>query len=92
MEADPEKVTAVQNYPVLQNQTDGKSFLGLCSYYRRYFKNFAMIARPLHKPSETKRSFTWTEERQEAFKCSRKHLSSTPILAFPDVKAPFFVH
>ena len=67
LEADPEKVKAVQNFPVPQNQTDNKSFLGLCSYYRRYIKNFAMIAQPLHKAGETNSSFTWSEETQEAF-------------------------
>ena len=92
LEADPEKVKAVQNFPVPQNQTDVKSFLGLCSYYRRYIKNFAMIGRPLHKASETKSSFTWTEETQEAFESLKKHLSSTPILAFPDVKEPFILY
>ena len=78
LEADPEKVKAVQIFSVPQNQTDVKSFLGLCSYYRRYIKNLAMIARPLHKASETKSSFTWTEETQEAFESLKKHLSSTP--------------
>ena len=38
LEADPEKVKAAQNFPVPQNQTDSKSFLGLCSYYRRYIE------------------------------------------------------
>ena len=33
LEADPEKVKAVENFPVPQNQTDVKSLLGLCSYY-----------------------------------------------------------
>ena len=67
LEANPVKVRAVQNFPVIQNHTDVKSFLGLCSYYRRYIKNFAMIAQPLHKASETKSSFTGTEETQEEF-------------------------
>ena len=48
-----------------------------------------MIARPLLKASETKCSFTWTEEAQEAFESLKQHLSSTPILAFPDVTEPF---
>ena len=51
-----------------------------------------MIARPLHKASETKRSFTWTEETQEAFESFEKILSSTPILAFRDVKEPFILY
>ena len=38
LKADPEKVKANQMFPVPQNQTDVKSFLGLCSYYRRYIK------------------------------------------------------
>ena len=91
-EADPEKIKAVQNFPVPQTQTDVKPFLGLCSYYRRYIKNFAIIARPLHKATETKSSFTWTEETQEAFETLKKHLSSTQILSFPDVKEPFILY
>ena len=51
-----------------------------------------MIARPLHKASETKSSFTWTDETQEAFESLKKHLSSTPILAFPDFKEPFILY
>ena len=83
------KVKAVQNFPPPQNQADVKSFLGICSYYRRYIENFAMITRPLLKASETKSSFTWTEETQEAYENLRKHLSSTPIFAFPIVREPF---
>ena len=37
-------------------------------------------------------SFTWTEETQEGFESLKKHLSSTPILAFPDVKEPFILY
>ena len=92
LEADPEKVKAIQNFPVPQNQTNVKSFLGLCSYYGQYIKNFAIIARPLHKASETKSFFTWTEETQEAIESLRKNLSSTPILAFPDVREPFILY
>ena len=92
MQADPEKVKAAQNFPIPQKQTDVQSCLGLCYYYRRYNKNFTMIARPLHEASETKSSFSWTEETQEAFESLKKHLSSTPILAFPDVKEPFILY
>ena len=86
------KVKAVQNFPPPQNQGDVKSFLGIFSYYRRYIENFAMITRPLHKASETKSSFTWTEETQEAYENLRKHLSSTPIFAFPIVREPFILY
>ena len=32
------------------------------------------------------------EKKQEAFESLRRHLSSTPILAFPDVKEPFILY
>ena len=92
LEADPEKIKAVQNFPAPQNQRDVQSFLGLCSYYKRYIQNFAMIPRPLHKASEAKSSYTWTEEAQEAFENLKKHLSFTPILAFPNIKEPFILY
>ena len=55
-------------------------------------KNSAMVARLLHEASETKSSFIWTEEAQEAFESLKKHLSSTPILAFPVVKEPLILY
>ena len=51
-----------------------------------------MIARPFHKASETKSSFTWTEETQETSERLKKHLPSPPILDFPDVKKPFILY
>ena len=92
LEADPEKFKAVQNFLVPQNQTDVKSFLGLCSHYRRYFENFGMIARPLHKASETNSSFTWTEETQETIESLEKHLTSTSFLTFPNIEEPLILY
>ena len=35
-----QKVETIKNWPVPQNITDIRSFLGFCSYYRRYIKRF----------------------------------------------------
>ena len=42
----PDKISAVQEWPIPNNVHDVRSFLGTCSYYRRFIKNFAEIARP----------------------------------------------
>ncbi|XP_035212245.1 uncharacterized mitochondrial protein AtMg00860-like [Stegodyphus dumicola] len=57
---DPEKVSAVKDWerPVDIHQL--RSFLELCTYYRRFVKGFSSIARPLHKLTESKRKFVWT--------------------------------
>ena len=45
---DGDKISQVDTWPVPQNLKDVRSFLGLCSYYRKYVKNFARVAEPLH--------------------------------------------
>ncbi|GBN06510.1 Retrovirus-related Pol polyprotein from transposon 17.6 [Araneus ventricosus] len=44
---DRQKTAAVTKFPVPEKVSDVQSFLGLCSYYRRFIKNFADIAKPL---------------------------------------------
>ena len=89
---DPEKIAAVRQFPVLTIKTHVKFFLGLCSNYRRYVKHFTDIARPLHKASETSTPFKWTPEAQDAFDMLKVCLTTTPILAFPSMKAVYSVH
>lgn len=44
---DPAKVEAIRNWLILKNLHEVRSFLGLCSYYRRFIRHFAEIAAPL---------------------------------------------
>lgn len=43
------------------------TILGLASYYRRFIRRFASIARPLHRLTERGRPFKWTMECDTAF-------------------------
>lgn len=43
---DPDKTEAVRIWPVPKTVKEVRSFLGLCSYYRRFVSDFANIARP----------------------------------------------
>ncbi|MCO5614510.1 hypothetical protein L7F22_068793 [Adiantum nelumboides] len=45
---DPAKVEAIKSWPDLKTMHDVRSFLGLCSYYRRFIRNFDEITSPLH--------------------------------------------
>ena len=92
LESDPVNVKAVKAFPVPIHPTEVKSFLGLCSYYRRYVKDFAAIARPIHAVSESATEFKWTPQAQESFDASKHKLTSTAILAFPSMKKPFILY
>lgn len=91
VKADPAKVEAVRQWPVPKNQTEVRSFLGLASYYRRFVKGFAEIARPLHQLTEKGRRFKWTEACQTAFEQLKVSLMSAPVLVYPDPSKTFIV-
>ena len=86
---DPEKVEAVKNWPRPTNITEVRSLVGLCSYYRRFIKNFAIIAAPLHELTKKNKQFIWTEKCETAFQQLIKSLSEAPILAYPRPECQF---
>ena len=65
---DPDKIRAVVEWPVPRSVTEVRSFLGLCSYYRRFVESFATVAGPLHALTGKARSFEWTEECQRVIR------------------------
>ena len=82
---DPEKVKAVKEWPIPTSVKEVKSFIGLASYHRRFVKGFADIARPLHKLDDAGTKFSWTEECQKSFDQLKLALTTSPILAYPQL-------
>ena len=54
-------------------------------------KNFSAIAKPLHKLTECSRQFSWTKECEDAFALLKQHLTSSPVLVFPDYTKTFIL-
>ena len=89
--ADPEKVEAVQSWKNPKNVKDIRSFLGMCSYYRRFIKGFSTIAKPLTKLTEKNVEFEWGDEQQQAWEILKQKLVESPILAYPDPECEFIL-
>lgn len=88
---DPDKIESIKTWPIPQDVSELISFLGLCSYYRRYIKGFSDIVICLHQHTEKGRKFVWTNESQEAFEKLKSMLVQAPILVHPYVSKEFIL-
>ena len=101
MSCQDEKTEAVQRWPVPHTTKELRSFLGFAGYYRRFVKNYARVAGPLHqlancnaKAKNTRPApigGLWKEEHQKAFQQLKEALSSAQVLAFADFSKPFIL-
>ncbi|UYV63848.1 hypothetical protein LAZ67_2005815, partial [Cordylochernes scorpioides] len=85
-------IKAVRNFPRPKKVKEVQSFLGMCSYYRKFIKDFSKIADPLTNLIKKCVSFTWTERQEEAFQTLKTALLSPPILGHLNPNAPTYVH
>ena len=87
--ADEDKTVTVRDWPVPKDKNQLRSYLGLCTYYRKFVKNFARIAAPLHRLTKKEERFNWTEECQQAFEELKERLVTAPVLAYPNASDLF---
>ena len=80
---DPRNIEKSLKWRVPQNVSEVKQFLGLCSYYRRFIRNFSMIAKPLNDLTRKESKLKWTDNCQTAFDELRAHLIGPDIMAYP---------
>ena len=88
---DPKKTESIDSWPPPKSIRDVRSFIGLCSYYRRFVKGFADIAKPLYMLMEKDAVFSWTAECEQAFQTLKSALVTPPILAYPSEKEVFIL-
>ena len=88
---DQKKIEIVKEWKEPSNITEVRSFVGLCSYYRRYIKGFASIVKPLNKLTKKKQKYIWTEDCQAAFETLKSKLTHAPIFSFPNFDKPFIL-
>jgi len=83
IETQPEKVKCIVDWPTPSNLHEVRSFMGICSYYRRFVAGFATIAAQLHALTKKNVTFQWSEECDEAFRRLKRSLTTAPILSLP---------
>jgi hypothetical protein len=89
---DPDKVWEVLDWKPPRTMHQVCSFLGLAGYYRRFILNFSKIAKPITDLLKKDEKFVWNTKCDEAFQTLKKLLTTSPMLAQPDITKPFNVY
>jgi len=73
---DPEKVAALTDFPVPENVSQLRSFLGMCNQLAHFVPDLAQMSAPLRLLLRKNVAFTWLPEQQDSFDMVRQALSS----------------
>jgi hypothetical protein len=63
-----------------------------CGYYHRFISNFSKIAKPITDLLKKDEKFVWDAKCDEAFQTLKKLLTTSPVLAQPNIAKPFDVY
>jgi hypothetical protein len=89
---DPTKVQEVLDWKAPTTVSEVQSFLGLAGYYRHFIPDFSKIVKPITRLLQKDEKFVWTPKCEEAFHNLWTLLTSTPVLAQPNIEKPFDVY
>lgn len=80
----PDKTDAVIRFPQPSTQKELQSFIGLSSYFRKFIRDYSMIAKPLTDLLKKDRYFHFGEKEKIAFHILKEKLSEHPVLRIFD--------
>ena len=86
---DPSKIEAMTAWPTPATVKQWRGFLGLTRYYRRFVKNYSIIAAPL--TDLLKESFIWSIAADAGFVELKRAMTVAPVLRLPDFDIPFTI-
>lgn len=76
------KVQAILDWRTPTRKRELQNFLGFINFYRKFVKDFAKIARPLHELTGNA-PWTWTERHSNAFETLKQTVANAAILHIP---------
>lgn len=88
----PEKVSAMANFPVPKSVRDVRRLMGVANWYRRFIPEFASMTAPISELLKKSRGkFVWSPEANRAFEQIRSALVTEPVLSCPDYSKRFII-
>jgi hypothetical protein len=88
VQADPEKLRAIREFPPPQDVHEVRSFLGLANQLGSFLPDLAHATKLLRDLLKKDTAFVWLPEHQAAFEETCRILTSAPMTQFFDMSLP----
>lgn len=90
---DPDKVSAVREWPQPTSVSELRSFLGLCNHYKRFIEGYSIKIAPLNELTKASVPFNLkiNPAARQSFEWLKNTITTAPVLAIPNLEAPYFV-
>ncbi|XP_040195356.1 uncharacterized mitochondrial protein AtMg00860-like [Rana temporaria] len=82
---DPKKLSPVLQWPRPVGLRPLQRFLGIANYYRKFFRNFLSLVKPLTNMTRK----DWSPDSVNAFESLKAAFASALVLVHPDLIVPF---
>jgi hypothetical protein len=86
---DPSKFEVIVNWPKTTSITEVRILLGAVQYWRKFISKFSYVVSPLHALNSVKHVFQWGGIHKKSFDILKEKISTTPVLALPDLQQSF---
>lgn len=88
---DPQRIQAIEEFPIPSKVPQLQAFLGLCNFDRSFTEEFAVTTAPLTKLLRKNVPWSWQEEQQMAFDKLKAILCRDTMLYHPRFDQTFYV-
>lgn len=84
-------ISKINAFPVPKTKRQLKRFIGLATFYKHLIPSFSKIMQPLIDLTSTKRTFSWTENHQNAFNSIQNIFFKKPMVSLPNWDKTFYL-
>ena len=86
---DPDKLSAVTDWPAPHNIPELRKFLGFTNYFRKFLQGYSQRTAALTNLLRKNVAYEWTQKCQDSFMQLKTDLTSAPVLVSPDISQPY---
>ena len=79
---DPKRYNKIAELRAPQNVKQVRMLIGFLTYYRRYIRNFSIIAEPIRRLLQKDIPFEWSEPQETALQHLKQDLLSNLLLTY----------